>query len=248
MTGSIPSTKELYKEATRVSDQLEEQHSSGEWGSQPNHESLSNFFVWDVQPDRFFHEDNVPDEIVVLPNVYGAFLNGTGFNLETPLSDEGDREDVEAVLGEDIVENFYDDLEGVREVDTPRDVMDMHYLADSLDIDVYRLPGSEEYLGSWVQDSGDEVLEDWRETADIGFDSFLTEYTRPAQGRFFPEAGKEFSGNEEKTAFVMYANRDSDRFSEQPIDDINKEYNRGGMAYHTPKTMNMLLRNSMLEE
>lgn len=247
-TGEIPSTAELYEEASRVSDRLEDEHESGEWGSKPNHESLSNFFVWDLQPDRFYHDDNVPDEIVVLPNVYGAFLNGTGFSMETPLKEEDDLSDAEDVLGPDAVENLYGDVDGISAVDTPQDVMDMHQLADSLGIDIYRFPGSEQYMDTWIEEPEDEVYRNWQELAEISFDRFLNEYTRPSQGRFFPEAGKEFSGNGNRTAFVMYANRESDRFSEEPIDEINHNYNRGGMAYHTPKTMNLLLKNSLLEE
>jgi hypothetical protein len=125
--------------------------------------------------------------------------------------------------------------------------MEMHQLADSLDIDVYSMPGSEEYLGAWIDEPADKSQEEWQEAAEVAFDRFLEEYTRPSQGRFFPEAAQEFSGNGNATAFVMYANRGGEDFSEEPLNEINNRYNQGGMAYHTPTTMNMLLKNSLLE-
>jgi hypothetical protein len=244
----IPSTAELYDEASKVSDRLEQEHDSGEWGLKPNHESLSNFFVWDLQPDRFYGEDNIPDEIVVLPNAYGAFVNGTGFSLETPLNSESDLSDAKEVLGPEVIENLYRDVDGVSEVDTPRDVMNMHNLARSLGIDIYRFQGVQDRVDNWVQEPVEEVYGDWQEAADLSLGSYLDSMTSPSEGESFQEVADEFSGNGNRTAFVMYADRGNERFPEEPIDQINHNYNQGGMAYHTPKTMNLLLKNNLLEE
>jgi hypothetical protein len=247
-SGEIPSTAELYEQASRVSDRLEQEQESGEWGSEPNHDTLSNFFVWDLQPDRFYGKDNIPDEIVVLPNVYGAFANGLGFSLETPLREDEDLDAAEEVLGSGAVENIYGEVEGVSEVDTPQDVMDMHNIASSLGIDIYSFQGVQDRLDDWVKQPQEEIYTEWQETAELSVESYLDRFTGPSVGDSFHEVGEEFSGNGNRTAFVMYADRESERFPEEPIDQINHNYNQGGMAYHTPKTMNLLLKNGILRE
>lgn len=244
--GGVPTTEELYEEASRVSDEQFEMHENSDgWGGKPHQESLSNFFVWDLQPDRFYHDDNVPEEIVVLPNVYGGFVDGTGFSLMTPLSNRQDREDAEEVLGEDMVDEFDDGVPAVIDVDTPRDVMEMHYLADRTGIDIYRLSAFDEFLDSWTED--EPVYEDWAQTADRGLENFVNEYTRPSGSRFVSEAVDEFAGNGSRTAFVFYASDSSEAYPEDTIDQIN-EANEGGLAYHTPTTVNQVVKNDLLEQ
>lgn len=245
-TRGIPTTEELYEEASRISSEHVERHESSDfWGGRPHEESLSNVFVWDLQPDRFYHDDNVPDEIVVLPNVYGGFVDGKGFSLMTPLSNYQDRSDAEEVLGDEMIDEFEDGVPAVIDVDTPEDVMEMHYMADRMDVDVYRLPGFDEFLGSWMED--DPEHEEWSRLADRGLESFVRDYTRPSQGRYASEAIDEFAGNGNRTAFVLYAEQDSESFPEDTLYEIN-EKNEGGLAYHTPKTMTQVLKNDLLEK
>lgn len=242
----VPNTEELYREASRVSDdQFDDHKKSDEWGGKPHQETLSNFFVWDLQPDRFYHDDNVPEEVVVLPNVYGGFVDGTGFSLMTPLSNDQDKKDAEEVLGEEMVSQFDDGVPCVEDVDTPQDVMEMHYLADRTGIDVYRLSAFDEFLGNWTED--EPVYEDWAELADRGLENFVDEYTRPSNSRFVSEAVDEFAGNGNRTAFVFYANDSSEAYPEDHIHEIN-EANEGGLAYHTPTTVNQIIKNDLLKK
>lgn len=244
--GDLPTLDEIYAEASRITDDLERRHEEGEnWGDSPDQEGLSNYFVWDLEENRFYGEGNEPDELVVLPNVYGGFANGTGFSLMTPLSDKEDEYDAREVLGEDMVKEFEDGVPGVEEVDGPRDVMETHYLADSLGIDVYRLASFDEFLDTWIEDG--ETEEEWPFMASRGVENLVGEYTRPAISNFVPEAIEEFSGNGKRTAFILYANRSNESYPEEPLEMIN-EANQGGLAYHTPKTINQVMKRNVLEE
>lgn len=241
----MPTTEELYEEATRVSDdQIEKHEASDGWGGGRHQETLSNFFVWDLEPDRFYNDDNVPEEIVVLPNVYGGFVDGTGFSLVTPLNDSQDKRDAEQVLGEENLEEFDDGVPCVVDVDTPQDVMEMHYLANNMDIDVYRLSAFDDFLGDWTED--DPKYQEWAELADRGLENFVKEYTEPVQERFVPEAIEKFADNGNRTAFVMYADNCNETYPEETIYKIN-DAAQGDLAYHTPTTVNHVLKNDLME-
>lgn len=226
MSTEMPSKSELYEQARQIDNEIIENEET---------ESVSNFFAWDLEPNRFYGSGNIPDEIVVLPNVYTAFIDGKGFRVDTPLHDNQDRDDAEQILGDEWI-----DYSGpkVDAYDTPSEIMKMHYLADNLGVDSFRLSADTPIPANV---STDELLDPEYERA---FDRFVSEYTRPANARFVPEAIEEFKGNGKRTAFVTYASRDDDFYTEDPIDAIN-DANEGGMAYHTPFTLNRVLSGSL---
>lgn len=240
----IPSADELYEQATSLSSLHQDEHDTSQsWGWEKSYqEPLSSFFIWDLEPNRFYADDNIPDEIVVMPNVYGSLVNGTGFSVMSPLEDEEDRENVEQVLGSEMITEFDDEVPKVEEVETPRDIIDMHYVADEADIDIFSLSNTHSQLDRWVDLDKEGPYGEWTDTALLSINSFIDEYTDTIQEDSFSDAASRFSDNGKRTAFIFYAtNTPEDRFPEEWIDDINLEYNQGGMAYHTPLTLNWVL-------
>lgn len=238
---------ELYSEALSVDDfHVENWRSEDvEWGQGQSEYEASNFFVWDVEPSRFDGSTEIPDEIVVLPDTYEAFAEGAGFLIRTPLYDEKDFEDAKAVLGdENLVGNGGGGFRGVEEVDTPRDVMQLHQLGERLGLDVYT-PSEWDYGFRPLSESGNRVLDTWREKAFEGLDNFVGTYTSEATGRWSSEVIQEFAENGRKTAFITYATRDGE-YSEQNLEEI-RESGNGDLSYHTPFTMNQVLGGNVLD-
>ncbi|MFB6116351.1 MAG: hypothetical protein ABEK10_02455 [Candidatus Nanosalina sp.] len=238
---------DLYSEALSVDDFHVDKWRADDvdWGEGTGEYEASNFFVWDVEPGRFNGSTEIPDEVVVLPDTYRAFLKGDGFLIRTPLYDEEDLEDARAVLGqENIVGNGGGGFRGVEELDTPRDVMQLHQLGERLGIDFYT-PSEWDYGLSDPDESGNMVLDGWRESAFRGLESFVETYTSDATGRWTSEVVEEFSGNGNLTAFVTYASRDGE-YSEESLERIN-EANTGDLSYHTPFTMNHVLGGDVLD-
>jgi hypothetical protein len=242
-----PGVEDLYSEARELDGfHLDNWRDEDlEWGEGSGEYEASNSFVWDVSPSRFDSSSEAPDEIVVLPDTYEAFVEGAGFLVRTPLYDDKDLKDAREVLGdENVVGNGGGGFRGVEELDTPKDVMHLHQLGDRLGIDMYA-PSEWYYELSRPKDSGDEVIDEWRENAFRGVGNFVDEYTTDATGRWRKEVVEEFANNDNKTAFVTYAT-DQDRYDEDDIDQI-KDVNEGNLSYHTPFTMNQVLGGNVLE-
>lgn len=247
MRRDVPGVDELYSEALDLDGFHVEKWRADdvEWGEGTGEYEASNFFVWDVEPGRFNGSTEIPDEIVVLPDTYEAFVEGAGFLIRTPLYDEKDLEDARKVLGEEnLVGNGGGGFRGVEELDTARDVMQLHQLGERLDIDVYT-PSEWDYGFTAPAESGNKVLDKWRDVAFRGLDNFVDTYTSEATGRWSSEVIQEFAGNGNKTAFITYATRDGE-YSEDILEEVN-EANRGGLSYHTPFTMNQILGGNVLD-
>ncbi|MFQ3308001.1 MAG: hypothetical protein ACI977_000216 [Candidatus Nanohaloarchaea archaeon] len=242
-----PDVEELYSEA-RKTDRLHVDNwrdDELEWSENSEAYEASNFFVWDVEPGRFNHSTEVPEEIVVLPDTYEGFVEGAGFLVRTPLYDDQDLEDAKEVLGEEnIVGKGGGGFRGVEDLDTPKDVMQLHQLADRLGIDVYT-PSEWDYGLPHPEESGNQVIDDWRQTAFQGVENFVDNYTTDATGRWSREVIDEFTDNGKRTAFITYASRDGN-YTEEDMEYIN-ETNEGGLSYHTPFTMNQILGGNVLE-
>lgn len=244
MSDDVPDMEELYRMASSVDGFHRENLSKGgRWGDQPSEYEASNFFVWDLGPKRFNHNTEVPDEIVVLSDTYRGFLEGAGFLVKTPLYEDEDFEDAVDVLGtKNVVRD--DSFRGVEELDTPKDVMQLHQLTDRLDIDLYT-PSEWNYGLTRSEGTDIEAIDNWSEKASSGLDNFVQQYTSNATGRWASEVIDEFSENGKNTAFVTYASRDGE-YSEDNLELINAK-NQGGLSYHTPFTMNQILGGNVLE-
>jgi hypothetical protein len=246
MIRDVPDVDELYSQAAEVDNFHRDnwRNEDLEWGENPGEYEASNFFVWDVQPNRFNGSTEVPNEIVVLPEVYEAFAEGDAFLVSTPLYDEEDFDDAKKVLGDqNIVGNENGGFRGVEELDTPKDIMQMHQLGERLGKDVYT-PSEWDYMLSAPDESGPEILDEWRQTAYNGLDNFVNTYTSKATGRWAEEVIGEFAENGNNTAIVTYATR-NDGYSEDVLEVINQQ-NDGGLSYHTPFTLNQILGRNIL--
>jgi len=247
MMERVSDIEELYSKAREVNDVHFDNWKDErmQWGENPGQFDASNFFIWDVSPSRFNHATEVPEEIVVLPDVYEGFMEGAGFLLRTPLYDDQDFEEAREVLGEEnLVGNGGGGFRGVEELDTPKDVMQMHQLADRLDIDIYT-PSEWDYGLPQPERTGYEALDEWREAVYGGIGNFVDDYTTNATGRWAKEVIDEFAENGNRTTFITYASRNGG-YTEDDIEYINQA-NQGGLSYHTPFTVNQVLGGNILD-